>query len=326
VLIHGKVIEQGSGRAIAGASVQWMAPRTKAGVIEGWQAVVTTKGDGSYQMVVQPGKGHLFVYGPTPDYVLELIGSRMLFAGEPGGERYYAHDVIPYEVKAGDSQNEINSELRPGMIVKGRMVGPEGQTVDNAEIVALLHFNYFHLNWRGDLTIHAREGAFELHGLDPEKAARVSFLDADHQWGTTVELSGRDSGKEIEVRLQPCGAATARFITSDGKPIASIAPHFEILSSSGPSSRTRNARERELLSADAASVINLDRKHYWNDRLSDADGRIMLPSLIPGATYRISDWSTVNDETKGVQVRKDFSVKPGETLDLGDIVIEKPAR
>ncbi len=71
-------------------------------------------------------------------------------------------------------------------------------------------------------------------------------------------------------------------------------------------------------------MINLDRKHYWNGPLTDAEGRITLPDLIPGATYRIYDSSTMNVENLGVQVRKDFTVKPGETLDLGDIRIEKP--
>jgi hypothetical protein len=48
-----------------------------------------------------------------------------------------------------------------------------------------------------------------------------------------------------------------------------------------------------------------------------------MASLIPGAIYRISDFSTVNGE-KSAQVRKEFTVKPGETLDLGDVLIEKP--
>ena len=57
---------------------------------------------------------------------------------------------------------------------------------------------------------------------------------------------------------------------------------------------------------------------------TDAEGRITCISLIPGALYRIIDFSTVNDQDKGVQVRKDFTVKPGETLDLGEILIDKP--
>jgi RNA polymerase sigma factor (sigma-70 family) len=326
VVVHGKVIEQGSGRPLAGASLQWMAARTGAGVIDGWQAVIATKEDGSYQIAVAPGKGYLFVYGPTSDFVLESIGGRVIYEGKPGGERYYAHAIVPYEVKPGDSTNEVNCELRQGKLVKGHLIGPAGQAIEKAEIIALLHFNYFHLNWRGDLTIHAREGAFELHGVDPDKATRVSFLDADHQWGATVELSGKRSGEDVRIQLLPCGQATARFVSADGKPIPRISPRLEILGSTGPDKWNRTAEAQEKLAADAAGVINFDRKHYWNGRLSDAEGRITLPDLIPGATYRINDWSTMNDENKGVRIRKEFSVKPGENLDLGDILIEKSAR
>ena len=79
-----------------------------------------------------------------------------------------------------------------------------------------------------------------------------------------------------------------------------------------------------MLAADGAYLPNVDRKHYPNELATDADGRVTLPALIPGALYRISDWSTVNVQDKGYQIRKDFTVKPGETLDLGDILIEKP--
>jgi hypothetical protein len=51
----------------------------------------------------------------------------------------------------------------------------------------------------------------------------------------------------------------------------------------------------------------------------------VLPDLIPGAPYRLSDNSTANDD-KGVQLRRDFTVKNGETVDLGDILVEKPGQ
>ena len=57
--------------------------------------------------------------------------------------------------------------------------------------------------------------------------------------------------------------------------------------------------------------------------MSDAQGRVVFPALIPGATYRIVDNSMPRNET-GPPIRKQFTVKPGETLDLGDIRIEKP--
>jgi hypothetical protein len=79
-----------------------------------------------------------------------------------------------------------------------------------------------------------------------------------------------------------------------------------------------------MLAADAAYMPAVDRINYGKGPFTDSVGRITLPALIPGATYRISDRSTVNDRDKGVQVRTDFTAGPGEIVDLGDILIEKP--
>jgi hypothetical protein len=324
VVIRGKVTEEKTGRPVAGASVQYLAARTPNGVVDRDRAVVASRDDGSFEIVVAPGKGHLFVFGPTPDYVLEVIGSRMLHYGRPGGQRHYGHKIIPYEVKPGDHLEGIDATLRPGRTVKGRVVGPEGQAVDDARIIATLHFNYFHLFWRGDLGAHARDGRFELHGLDPEKVTTVSFLDADHEWGAAVELSGKQAGEEVTVRLQPCGRATVRLVGTDGKPIAGIFPQLEILGSPGPRWDTRNDREQAELAADTVYVSSVDPRYHRNLPRSGADGRITLPDLIPGATYRISG-SFLFAPTKLDPVYKDFTVKPGETIDLGDFTIEKPA-
>ena len=76
--------------------------------------------------------------------------------------------------------------------------------------------------------VHARDGRFELHGFDPEKAAPVYFLDADHEWGAAVELSGKQAGEDLTVRLQPCGQAKARFVGPDGKPVARLTGSISI--------------------------------------------------------------------------------------------------
>ena len=85
-----------------------------------------------------------------------------------------------------------------------------------------------------------------------------------------------------------------------------------------------NAKNRRRCLRTTQHSPNLDRKHYWKGPVTDANGEITLPDLIPGALYRISDFSTVNDRDLGVQVRKEFTVKAGEMLDLGDILIAKP--
>ncbi len=105
-------------------------------------------------------------------------------------------------------------------------------------------------------------------------------------------------------------------------------PYLQLLITPGTHSFFKpDPVELAKLEADAAFMPNIDPKHYQrpNGPVTDAEGRITLPDLIPGALYRISDCSTRNDQDKGVQIRKDFTVKPGETLDLGDILIEKAA-
>ena len=101
-------------------------------------------------------------------------------------------------------------------------------------------------------------------------------------------------------------------------------PHFEIVMTPGPGLRMSDTRKQAELAADASLVANVDRKHYWSLPGTDDEGRITLISLIPGATYRISDLSIANDAKRGIQFHKDFTVKPGETLDLGDIKVANP--
>jgi hypothetical protein len=316
VLIRGKVTEQGTGRPLPASSVQYLPVQAQGGLLWGWQAAVASKDDGSFQIAVAPGKGHLLVFGPTGDYVL----------GEVTGQRTRAHATIPYEVKAGDPPHEVAAALRPGVTIKGRVEGPGGQTVTDGFILTTLHIEPFNPTWRGDFHVKVRDGRFELHGLDPEGATRIHVLDPEHEWGATIDVSGKQPGEDLTIRLDPCGKATARFVGSNGKPVAKLQPmFFEFVATPGPSRYSRNKQGQAKPQADADFLANIDVKHYqWrNEPSADADGRFTMISLIPGALYRILDFSTVNND-EGARVRKEFTVKPGETLDLGEILIEKP--
>jgi hypothetical protein len=333
-MIRGTVTEQGTGRPVARVNVHYFPRTNSEGILNGLESSVASKDEGSFQVAVLPGKGFLLVLAPTLDYLLEEIGSRTLYEkGQPGGMRHYAHDIIAYDVNTHDSP-EIRAVLRPGKTVRGRVIGPGGQTVEDAAIITRLVVDPHNLIWGGTAGLHAhdiraRDGRFELHGLDPEKSEPVYFLNADHLWGTVVELSGKQAGEDVTVKLLPCGQAKARFVNPDGKPIAKLSsfPFFELLATPGRHDRSRDQATQAQLAADAAFMANVDRKHYSSGPrgpVTDTEGRITLPALIPGALYRIVDVSTGNDPDKGVQVRKDFTVKPGEILDLGDILIEKP--
>jgi hypothetical protein len=57
VVIRGTVAEHGTGRPLGGASVQYLPARSRDDVLSGYPAVVASKDDGSYQIVVLPARG-----------------------------------------------------------------------------------------------------------------------------------------------------------------------------------------------------------------------------------------------------------------------------
>ena len=85
---------------------------------------------------------------------------------------------------------------------------------------------------------------------------------------------------------------------------------------------SRDPAAANHLRGESEYLSRIDSVNYATQPQSDPQGRITFPALIPGATYRILDQTSAR-ATSGPQVRKDFTVKPGEILDLGDIVIEK---
>jgi hypothetical protein len=259
------------------------------------------------------------VSGPTLDYVHEEIGSGLIHNGQPGGQRYYPDAVVPLDLAPEAEVKEVAVTLRRGSIVKGRIVGPNGEPVAKTLVLSRL-FIYPHIPfWRYGAIMEARDGRFELRGCDPDKTYPVYFLDAEHGWGATVALSGKQAaGEPVTVRLGPCGKAGVRFLDAQGEPIGNATPHLELVVTPGPSPYSNEALQKGVLASDGDFVANIDRLHYYGLR-TNAGGRCTLPALIPGATYRIS----VQGED-GKTRTKEFTVTVGQALDLGDIPMRRP--
>jgi RNA polymerase sigma factor (sigma-70 family) len=325
VVISGKVTEQGSARPLSGSSILFVPVNGPLGVESKWDAIVPSADDGSFRIVVPAGKGHLLVFGPTGDFVHEVIGRRALMEGRPGGERWYAHKIIPYEVKALDPPRSIPAELRPGKTIRARVVGPDGLPVSDAMIITRLHIEPINPFWRGEWSRdhRVRDGFVELHGLDPDSSVLVYFLDAEHELGAAVELAGKQSGNEMTIRLEPAGRANGRFVGRSGKPIAGFHPTLDLIATPGPPAFRRNQNDPPEVADDSILLAAIDHKHYGraNRPTTDADGRITLPGLIPGALYRLSVQGA-----NGRTIRKNFAVKSGESLDLGEFAIAATGR
>jgi RNA polymerase sigma factor (sigma-70 family) len=320
VLVRGRVTEAGSGRPVAGAGVQFVPreagnPNPLPNVLTGYQHLAASGPDGSFQIAVLPGGGHLLVSGPGRDFISEEVADRVLRTGKPGGYRIPADGLVPLELAPGSGPKEVAVTLRRGVTVRGRLLDPEGKPVAHAVMVCrLLHTavpSLFHVEVQG--------GAFALHGCDPARDYPVSFLDAENDWGASVTLSGKGAGTPVTVRLAPCGRATFRLVDPEGKPrknhpLRSLI--LKVVVTPGPD--LEEAYRKGLLAGDEEFADNLlSRKERVARKglRSDGEGRVTFSGLIPGATYRLS----ALEPEKGDVLKKEFRAPSGKTLDLGEV-------
>ena len=153
-----------------------------------------------------------------------------------------------------------------------------------------------------------------INGRDPKEPA-VSD-DPKKQIAATVNISGKQAGETIEVKLALCGKVTARFLGSDGNPLKEFRPNLVVVVTPGAPSHDREAVEKGLPIADSQLIPNIDRDNYWPGPKTGDDGRITFPALVPGLTYRI-----INYEKGYGVLKKEFTVKAGQTVDLKEITI-----
>ncbi len=223
-VLRGKVIEEGTGRPVAGAALRYWGRPDGADASGSWSGSMRTGPDGSYQLAVRPNPGTLVVLGTSEDYVLQEIGRRMLDEGRPGGGRMYAHAFVPCDLKPGTDSREVNVVLRRGATVTARVVGPDGQPVPAAWMFSRLLLQPQPWPWRqfsGRFHGDVHNGHCELHGLVPDAEVPVFFFDPKNQLGATAVFSIK-AAKDgpITVRLEPCGMAMARLVDPRGKPLA----------------------------------------------------------------------------------------------------------
>jgi hypothetical protein len=227
----------------------------------------------------------------------------------------YPDAIAHLDLKPSEKTREVAMRLSRGVTLQGRVIGPDGMPIAKAFAIGrsfVPRLNAFPLDaFRGSAPeIPVRDGRFAIPGCDPEKPYTFFFLDVEHQFGTAVELTGKAEGPgPVTVQLQKCGAATFQWKDREGKPVAKqdAGPLLMLIMTPGADKPTR-----DKVMANYVYQANLDWKRLGRNVQSDAEGRASFVSLIPGATYRIHG--------------REFIAEAGKTLNLGDIVMERPTR
>ena len=311
VLVTGRVIEKGTGKPVAKAKVTYESGKdaqVPENAISGWQASQVTDAEGRFAYAVPPGNGVVQVKHPNSAYVLQSMLSGEL-QNRKGGQRRYAHAFhkIAPDVDAEKVTAEI--QLQPGKTVKGLVVDEAGKSVDEFQVITNLKVWDLTGHWRGDGRPD-RHGQFELNNLEEGKEYAVSFLDARRKLGATVKLKA--SGVPVTVVLKPCGSAKARFHVEDKD--RQYAPGLMFIATAGAAKYDFQSMRNGKIGADSDHNANVDRVNYGinGGPKPDKDGSIEFPALIPGANYRLLT------SFDGFDEYKDFQVKSGEVLELGE--------
>jgi RNA polymerase sigma factor (sigma-70 family) len=241
VEIRGRVTEQASGAAVAGAGLYFLQqrdnnPRARFDLLIGEAYPSHSGPDGSYRIVVPTQPGHLLVTRAGQGFIELPITRGELYTGKPsanrrfdgmpGAEPVYFHAIHRLDVAPQAGVKELPVSVRRGVTLRGRLIKPDGRPVPRAFLFcggALLaaqdnavRASYLH----GDLgrAIPVYGGDFELRGCDPDKTYSVYFLSEPRE---TVRSGDQGFANQPQSEVTPrLGAAVKLSAASaGGKPL-----------------------------------------------------------------------------------------------------------
>jgi hypothetical protein len=167
---------------------------------------------------------------------------------------------------------------------------------------------------------------------------RLFLSTSDGQLAAAAAVSGRERGP-VTVKLTPTGTITGRVVDRDGKPIPGV--WFQTYFDDGPGRpgvfvhggyTARVPTEAESQRGWRTKGYLDQGKRASRSERTDEQGRFRLPGLLPDVPFDLVAQLVAPPDAKGrqtvtgeVRIARP-TVKPGETLDLGDLRAVAPGK
>jgi RNA polymerase sigma factor (sigma-70 family) len=271
--------------------------------------LATNAQDGKFRTVGLPGRGLIaarawndrYLFGVGADKIKGLESDRH-FRTYP--YLVYAqgfHQLIELNPKADDKLVTCDLLLDPGRTLKGKVLGPDGEPLAGAKVCGLRSYGS-HGIWEYN---PLQTSEFVVTGLAKGKTRLLQFVHFEKKLAGSLVLKGDDNGP-VTVKLAAAGTVTGRLVTPEGEPIKD----GELNALRGPIGEPSVVEENPAVGSLPAHIS------------PDKDGKFRIQGVIPGLTYHLGYNKGNYVHRLGGAAEGKLTIKPGETKDLGDVVVK----
>jgi RNA polymerase sigma factor (sigma-70 family) len=299
VVITGRITDKKTGRSVQGDVEYYIFgdnPLRNESYHSMFHRHCSAEADGSYRMVVPPGHG-LVVVRAVGDQYLVGVGAEKIKRLEQGDLGFLPteplcdptayHRIVEINPAKDVQTLTCPFEVDPGRMLNGTIVGPDGKPLAGARICGLR--SYIYTVWEPE---PLRTAEFTVYALAPARSRSLLVIQEDKHLAGSLVVRGDEKGP-LTIKLQPWGTLDGRLVTRASNPYTKGELHFVF----GPR-------------ADDVTFGS----HPLHSIPRDKTGRFRVEGLVPGLKYRLGLLG-------GGRVSKELTVAPGETKDLGDVIV-----
>jgi RNA polymerase sigma factor (sigma-70 family) len=315
IVVKGRVTHGETGKPFAGIHVEYnpLFPNPLAvrsfgpdgpGIVPcSW---TETGPDGSYAVVVVPGPGALGFRTQAPDGILmPALVTKAELKDLFKDNQYHGDENALYTQASENASSRMGQRqfnelllidpsekeqtltrdvaLQPTKPLQGKVLGPDGQPFVGATAYNLAP---------GVVYQPLREDTFTVKGVNPRRTRYLFFVDQERKLGAFLALKG-EVNEPLTIKLERCGSVSGRVLDQDGEPVVGGVVRLE---TDGPYD---------------SSPANVK---------TDSQGRFRFAGIVAGQHHQARFGP---QPFLGPYLYKPFTIKAGESKDLGDVRLKR---